>query len=180
MILFGRGWILMDELNIFLGYGKRLMEAPFWKVVFGLFMGLVQMLFGDIMRPVLLSIGFLWFWDAVTGLRYARANPKITPNSRRMRMGVYKLGFYIILVSVGHLCTAHPLTSWLSGIIYGVIMVTEVWSIFENIDDYCRLQGREIKFIRVILNLLRGRIKEELGEEIAAAILPDDKEKGKG
>jgi phage-related holin len=156
---------LEQEWDIFTHFIQKLAENPAWKILAGFFIGLVKLMYGPVMRPAYGAVIILWFLDTVTGYYYAWKNPAIVPESRRMYHGLVKLCLYYFLLFLGYQCGQIMLTAILQGIIEGAILLTEGYSILENIEKTTELKGMEIPLVKTVMKLLKGKMAELNGEE---------------
>jgi hypothetical protein len=157
--------ILEREWDILIHFIQRLSENPAVKIAAGFLIGIVKIMYGPIMRPAYGAVIILWFLDTVTGYYYAWKNPAIVPESRRMYHGLVKLCLYYFLLFLGYQCGQIMLTAFLQGIIEGAILLTEGYSILENIEKTAELKGMEIPLVKTVMKVLKGKMAELKGDE---------------
>jgi hypothetical protein len=165
----------MAEIQMFLYYVKKLFAADEFKAAFSAFFGVLYSILcfifgGDIYLQAVAGVTILWLLDFITGYGHARMNPAIIPESKKVRASLYKLLFYLVLLSAGRICTFFSVTTFVYGLILGGIVYTEVFSIGENIEKMAKLKNVNLPFVALILRILRGRYNEmfEVGKEPAA------------
>ena len=147
----------MNDLQIFFHFFKRLGEYPVVKVIIGIFLGLLRILFGAF-RPVYGAVMLLWLLDTATGFYYARANPAIKPESRRMFHGLVKLLIYLILLSIGYQCGLVGLLAVVQGMIESFIVLTESYSVLENVQKICILHNINFPILDQVMKMIQGRL----------------------
>lgn len=119
---------------------------------------------------ILIAVIAVVLFDTVTGIKKAlKKGEKIT--SRRMRDTIEKMLIYNLLILVlkvveGELLPWIPLVKFGAG----VIGITEIYSIFENIDEI-----RGTNFLKTLKNLLKR--PAELGDIINSSKEEDDNKK---
>jgi hypothetical protein len=151
---------MKEDIDVFIHFFQRLGEFPAIKIVAGLLIGMIRMMYGPMVRPAYCSVMMLWLADTATGYYYAWANPAIVPESRRLYHGLVKLCVYYFLLFLGYQCGQIILTAFLQGIIEGAIMLTEGYSILENIDSICVLKGIDIPILKAIIGKIKGKADE--------------------
>ncbi|TCL74254.1 holin family protein [Hydrogenispora ethanolica] len=150
----------MEDYQTFVHFMRRLGEFPLAKIVAGVGLWLLKLLFGPVFRPVYGTVILLWLADFATGFYHARANPAIVPESRRLYHGLVKLGIYLLLLILGNFCSQTELTIVIQTIIEAFIILTESYSILENIQKICVLKGWPAPLIDQIMKTIRGRLGE--------------------
>jgi hypothetical protein len=156
---------ILNDFEIIKHYLEQLLHHPAWKLSAGFFIGLVKLMYGPIMRPAYGAVIILWFLDTVTGYYYVWKNPATVPESRRMYHGLVKLCLYYFLLFLGYQCGQIMLTAFLQGIIEGAILLTEGYSILENIEKTAELKGVEIPLVKTVMKVLKGKMAELKGDE---------------
>jgi phage-related holin len=149
--------ITLNDFEVFKHYIDKLLQHPAWKLIAGFFVGVIRIMYGPIVRPAYCSVMVLWIADTATGYYHAWANPAIVPESRRLYHGLVKLCVYYFLLFLGYQCGQIVLTAFLQGVIEGAIILTEGYSILENIDDISALKGVEIPFLKAIIDKIKGK-----------------------
>lgn len=159
----------MEDLQTIVHCFKRLYEAPVVKLIAGLFLWLLKLFFGSSFRPVYSAVILLWLVDFATGYYHARVNPAITPESRRLYHGLVKLAIYLGLLSLGYLCSQAELTTFVRAVIESSIILTEGYSILENLQKIIILKKIDIPGVVPILtglmNLIQGKLDHNRGGE---------------
>jgi phage-related holin len=148
------------EWEIIRHFFERLGEYPAWKLLAGFLIGLIKLMYGPVMRPAYGIVIMLWLADTGTGYYYAWRNPAVVPESRRIYHGLVKLCVYYFLLYLGYQCGQIVLTAFLQGIIEGAIILTEGYSILENIDKITALKGINIPILKSTTRALRGKLNE--------------------
>ncbi len=148
----------MNDLQVFEHFFRRLGEFPAWKILAGIFVGIIQVLFGADLRPVYVAVGILWLTDTATGYYYARANPEIKPESRRMYHGLVKLSIYSILLIIGYQCSKTGGLIVVQGMIESFIILTESYSVLENIQKICVLHNINFPILDQVMQIIQGRL----------------------
>jgi hypothetical protein len=156
---------ILNDFEIIKHYLEQLLHHPVWKLLAGFFIGLIKLMYGPIMRPAYGAVIILWFLDTVTGYYYVWKNPATVPESRRMYHGLVKLCLYYFLLFLGYQCGQIMLTAFLQGIIEGAILLTEGYSILENIEKTAELKGVEIPLVKTVMKVLKGKMAELKGDE---------------
>jgi glycerol-3-phosphate dehydrogenase len=82
-----------------------------------------------------------------------------------MYHGLVKLCLYYFLLFLGYQCGQIMLTAFLQGIIEGAILLTEGYSILENIEKTAELKGVEIPLVKTVMKVLKGKMAELKGDE---------------
>jgi phage-related holin len=141
----------------------RLFEYPGTKVAAGVFLWLIQACFGSVFRPAYGVVIILWLTDTATGYYHARANPEIVPCSRRLYHGLVKLAVYYFLLFLGFQCSRLPVTSFVQTVIEAFIILTESYSICENIQKIALLHGLNFPLIEKIMAIIQGKIDTTKG-----------------
>ena len=152
--------VILNDFDVFRHYFEKLFQHPAWKLLAGFFVGVIRIMYGPVVRPAYCSVMILWLADTATGYYYAWANPAIVPESRRMYHGLVKLCVYYFLLFLGYQCGQIVLTAFLQGIIEGAIMLTEGYSILENIDSICTLKEIDIPILKAIIGKIKGKADE--------------------
>lgn len=152
------------EWDIFMHFIQRLAENPAWKLIAGFFVGVLRVMYGSF-RPAYGTVMYLWLFDTATGFYHARANPAVTPESRRMYHGLVKLMIYYLLLFLGHQCGQIAFTAFLQGVIEGAIILTESYSILENTDKICKLHKLQVPLLQKVLRIMQGKLDEIGGKE---------------
>jgi hypothetical protein len=155
----------LNNLETIKHYLEQLLQYPAWKLLTGFFIGLFKLMYGPVMRPAYGAVVILWFLDTVTGYYYVWKNPAMIPESRRMYHGLVKLGLYYFLLFLGYQCGQIMLTAFLQGIIEGAILLTEGYSILENIEKTAELKGEKIPLLKAVMKVLKGKMAEIKGDE---------------
>jgi hypothetical protein len=151
---------MKEDIDVFIHFFQRLGEFPAIKIVAGFLIGMIRMMYGPMVRPAYCTVMMLWLADTATGYYYAWANPAIVPESRRLYHGLVKLCVYYFLLFLGYQCGQIILTAFLQGIIEGAIMLTEGYSILENIDSICALKGIDVPILKSIIGKIKGKADE--------------------
>jgi hypothetical protein len=154
----------MNDFEIIKHYLGHLWQYPVWKLTAGLFVGFIKLLYGPVLRPAYGIVILLWLADAVTGYYYAWKNPVVIPESRRMYHGLVKLWIYYFLLFLGYQCGRIVLTAFLQGIIESAIVLTEGYSILENMEKIVALKGMEIPVLKTVMRCLKGKITKIGGD----------------
>lgn len=149
----------MNDVEIFIHFFKRLGEFPAWKIIAGIFIWILHALFGEAFLAAYGAIIVLCLIDMITGYYHAWANPAIKPESRRLYHGLVKWAIYGILIILGYQSSRSEFTAFLQGLIDGYIIITEAYSILENIQKIAVLHGAEIPFLNVIMKIVQGKIE---------------------
>lgn len=149
--------MILNDFQVFFHFFKRLGEYPVVKVITGFFLGLLRILFGTF-RPVYAAVILLWLLDTATGYYYARANPVIKPESRKMFHGLVKLLIYLVLLSIGYQCGLIGLLAVVQGMIESFIVLTESYSVLENIQKICGLHHIKFPILDQVMQLIQGRL----------------------
>lgn len=148
----------MTDIEIFIHFFKRLWTNPAVKLIVGFFLGLIRILFGGTFRPVYGTVALLWLTDTATGYYYARANPAIKPESRRMYHGLVKLLIYMCLLSIGYQCQTVGVLAVVQGMIESFIVLTESYSVLENIQKICALHSIKFPILDQVMKTIQGRL----------------------
>jgi hypothetical protein len=155
----------MNDLEIIKHYIAQLWQHPVWKLITGFLIAVIKLMYGPVLRPAYGIVIILWLTDTATGYYYVWRNPAIVPESRRMYHGLVKLCLYYFLLFLGYQCGQIVLTAFLQGIIEGAILLTEGYSILENIERTAALKGIEIPIVKAIMKLMKGKIADLGGNE---------------
>jgi hypothetical protein len=155
----------MNDLEIIKHYIAQLWQHPVWKLITGFLIAVIKLMYGPVLRPAYGIVIILWLTDTATGYYYVWRNPAIVPESRRMYHGLVKLCLYYFLLFLGYQCGQIVLTAFLQGIIEGAILLTEGYSILENIERTAALKGVEIPIVKAIMKLMKGKIADLGGNE---------------
>lgn len=150
----------MDDKELIVHFFQRLYEFPTVKITCGIFLWLVKILFGSIFRPVYGAIICLWLVDTLTGFYYVWTNPTLKPESRKMYHGLVKLAIYLFLLFLGHQCSLVEMTVFIQPIIESFIMLTESYSIIENLDKIAKLKEVNVLFLTRIMSVIQGKNAE--------------------
>lgn len=138
-------------------YLLRLIEHPLVKLILAAIVWVLRVLFGPF-RPIYGMVLFLCTVDFITGYSYARMNPNIIPNSKRLREGIAKLGLYCALLAFGYYCGKVDSMIYLQTAFEVGISTTELYSIFENWEKIYRFKGKELPtIIKWIMGIIRGK-----------------------
>lgn len=147
---------------------RRFSEFPAVKLTAGIFIWVAKLLFGPVFRPVYAAVICLWLCDTMTGYYYARTNPDIKPESRRMYHGLVKLAIYLFLLLLGYQCSLVEVTQFIQTVTESFVILTESYSILENLDKIAKLKQIEIPFLNRILSIIQGKLNEAvIGEDEA-------------
>ncbi len=149
--------MILNDLEIFIHFFKRLGEYPVVKVITGIFLGLFRILFGTF-RPVYAAVILLWLLDTATGYYYARTNPSIKPESRKMFHGLVKLLIYLVLLSIGYQCGLVGMLAVVQGMIESFIVLTESYSVLENLQKICLLHKINFPILDQVMKMIQGRL----------------------
>jgi phage-related holin len=147
----------MYDVEIIIHFFKRLGEYPAVKLIVGLFFGLLRILFGTF-RPVYGAVMLLWLSDTGTGFYYAWANPAQKPESRKMYHGLVKLLIYLCLLSIGYQCGTVGLLAVVQGMIESFIVLTESYSVLENVQKICILHHIDFPIVDQVMKMIQGRL----------------------
>jgi hypothetical protein len=158
----------MNDLEIIKHYLVQLFQHPVWKLSTGFLIAVIKLMYGPVLRPAYGIVIILWLTDTATGYYYVWRNPAIVPESRRMYHGLVKLCLYYFLLFFGYQCGQIVLTAFLQGIIEGAILLTEGYSILENIERTAALKGVEIPIVKAIMKLMKGKMADLGGPEDAS------------
>jgi hypothetical protein len=148
----------VNDVEIVIHFFKRLSEYPMVKIIIGFFVGLIRILFGGTFRTVYGAVMLLWLSDTATGYYYARTNPAVKPESRRMYHGLVKLLIYLILLSIGYQCQSVGLLLVVQGMIESFIVLTESYSVLENIQKICILHNWNFPILDQVMKMIQGRL----------------------
>jgi phage-related holin len=155
----GKGSGCLEDWQMFIHFIRRIPEFPIVKVAVGIFLWLLHLFWGDSFRPVYVGVGLLWFADTATGLYYAWINTSIKPESRRMWHGLFKLAIYALLLGVGHQLNLIAITAFIQGSIEGFIMLTESYSVMENLHKIGEYrQWKVLPTIEWVMSILQGNL----------------------
>ena len=147
------------NVQLFGHFIRRLVNFPAVKILTGIFIWLLKILFGSVLRPAYGAVIILWMVDTATGFYHARVNPKIKPSSKRMRRGLVKLGLYLFLLVLGHQCSLVEMTACIQAIIESFIILTESYSVMENLEKIARLKGVEITWLERLMKVIQGEMQ---------------------
>lgn len=150
----------MGDKDIVIHFFQRLYEFPVIKVVAGIFLWVLQALYGTVFRPAYGIVMLLWIADTATGYYHARANPAIKPESRRMYHGLVKLAIYYGLLFLGHQFSYFSATVFIQSVIETAIILTEGYSVLENLQKIAVLKGVNIPFLDQIMGIVQGKINK--------------------
>ncbi len=153
----------LDDKSWIVHILQRLAEFPGAKVAAGLGLWLLKLLFGPVFRPAYSAVILLWLADFATGFYHARANPAVRPDSRRLYHGLVKLGIYLFLLVLGYLCSQTELTVFVRTVIESFIILTESYSILENLQKICALKRLSVPLLDQIMGAIQGRLNEPGG-----------------
>lgn len=149
----------MEDWQVVTHFIRRITEFPIVKAIIGIFIWLLHLFWGESFRPVYGGVMLLWVVDTITGLYYARLNPEIKPESRRMYHGLVKLMIYFALLAIGHQLSLIAITLFVQGIIEGFIVLTEGYSVLENLQKIGQLhQWKILPQIEQVMMILQGNI----------------------
>lgn len=151
---------IMNDVETFKHYFEQMLQNPVWKILTGLLIAVIKLMYGPIVRPAYGIVIILWLLDTATGTYHARENPAVVPESRRMYHGLVKLCVYYFLLFLGYQCSQIVLTAFLQGIMEASIILTEGYSILENIEKISALKGINIPLVKSIMGLLKGKTEE--------------------
>jgi len=145
----------LETIKYFL---QRLVEYSAVKVFLGTILWVIELCFGSIFRPAYGAVMILWLADTATGYYHARTNPEIVPCSRRMYHGLVKLAIYYFLLFLGFQCSLLPATLFVQTVIEMFIILTEFYSICENLQKIALLHGLEFPLIEKLMAVIQGKI----------------------
>ncbi|TCL76815.1 phage-related holin [Hydrogenispora ethanolica] len=154
----------MDDKAWLIHVLQRLAEFPLAKIVAGVGLWLLKLLFGPVFRPVYGTVILLWLADFGTGFYHARANPAVRPDSRRLYHGLVKLGIYLFLLILGNFCSQTELTAVIRTVIESFIILTESYSILENLQKICVLKNWPAPLLDQIMKTIQGRLNDSGGD----------------
>jgi hypothetical protein len=157
----------LNDFEIIKHYIEQLLQHPVLKVITGFLITLIKLMYGPVLRPAYGVVIILWLVDTATGYYYVWRNPAIVPESRRMYHGLVKLSLYYFLLFLGYQCGQIVLTAFLQGIIEGAILLTEGYSILENIEKTAALKGNELPIVKTIMKLMKGKLADLGGDQNA-------------
>jgi hypothetical protein len=151
---------MREDLDVIIHFFQRLSEFPAIKIVAGIFVWLIHLMFGTVFRPAYGVVGLLWIIDTATGYYYSWANPAIIPESRRMYHGLVKLTVYYFLMILGYQVarTGFEMMVVIQTTVEMAIMITEFKSILENIKKIKDLKNWNIPLIDQILKMVEGKL----------------------
>ena len=151
----------MDDQQIITHFLQKLFENPVIKGIAGFFIWLLKLMFETIIRPAYGVVALLWIADTATGYYHAWANPKISPESRRMYHGLVKLSIYYIILFLGHQIgkCATEVTGLIQITFEVAIILTEGKSLLENLDKITRFKKVEIPLLQFLLRIVQGKIE---------------------
>ena len=149
---------MTTDLETIKHFFSRLFEYPAAKIAAGVFLWLVKVCFGSVFRPAYGAVMILWLADTATGYYHARTNPEIIPCSRRMYHGLVKLAIYYFLLFLGFQCSLLPATLFVQTVIEMFIILTEFYSICENLQKIALLHGLEFPLIEKLMSVIQGKI----------------------
>ena len=148
----------MSTLETIKHFLQRLVDYPAVKVLLGTILWVIELCFGTAFRPAYTAVMILWLADTATGYYHARTNPEIIPCSRRMYHGLVKLAIYYFLLFLGFQCSLLPATLFVQTVIEMFIILTEFYSICENLQKIALLHGLEFPLIEKIMAVIQGKI----------------------
>lgn len=156
----------MSDKEIIIHFLKRFTEFPAVKLTAGIFLWVAKLLFGPVFRPVYAAVICLWLCDTITGYYYARTNPDLKPESRKMYHGLVKLAIYLFLLLLGYQCSLVEITQFIQTIIESFVILTESYSILENLDKIAKLKNVDIPFLNRLISIIQGKLNETvIGED---------------
>lgn len=157
-----KGVIIVRDFETIKHYIEQLFQHPAWKLSAGFIVGLLKLLFGSF-RPVYEGIIILWLIDTATGFYYARKNPEIIPESRKMFHGLVKLSIYLLVLIIAYQLGKNSIMAYLQFPIEGFVLGTEGYSILENIKKIGNLKGKKYPIVEAIMGVLQGKINSITG-----------------
>ena len=149
-----------SEFDVFKEFLQKIVESPTIKVLAGFFLWFLRLMYGPVFRPAYGAVAMLFIGDTITGYSYARMNPEITPNSRKMFHGLIKILIYAGLLFIGNQVSVVRFGSLLQSTVEMMIVITEGISILENIKKIANLKGLDIPFLNILILLFRGKLDE--------------------
>ncbi len=138
---------------------KRIYEFPVWKLLAGIFLWILTLCFGPF-RAAYSAIGIAVVTDFATGYYYARADPNLLPDSRRLYHGLVKIGIYLVLLILAYQCSKVELAYGVQALIEAGIFFTEFISIGENLQKIAKLKGKTWPIVDLVMNVLRGKMQQ--------------------
>lgn len=154
----------MSDLEVIQHHFEKLFEAPTWKILAGFFLSIIKLMYGPVIRPAYGVVILLWLVDTGTGYYHAWANPAVVPESRRLYHGLVKLAVYYFLLFLGYQCSQIVLTAFLQGMIEGAILLTESYSVLENVEKIIALKGVNVPLLKSVMGKLKGKLEEKSNE----------------
>lgn len=156
----GSGDGIMNDLEVIKHFFEKLLQYPGIKIVAGFFLWALHLCFGNEMRTAYITIPILCFVDFLTGYYHAWANPAITPTSAKLRAGLTKILVYGSILLVSYQFSKFPIIAFLQGIIEASIILTEGYSVLENVEKITVLKGIDIPILKAIMAKIKGKTDE--------------------
>jgi phage-related holin len=149
----------LNDKDVIVHFFQRLAEYPCLKIALGIIVWFFRMLFGPF-RAAYGVVFLLYFADWVTGIYCARSTPGVKIESRRLFHGLVKLAIYFTLLFIGYQCGKIELFSYIQAFIETFIILTESYSILENLEKIALLKGINIPLLKPVMKLVQGKIGE--------------------
>ena len=158
---------LKDELEVFVHFVQKLIEFPAVKVVCGVFVGLIHLMFGTVFRPAYGTVFLFVSADTVLGYWYAWSNPSITPQSNGIRRVAVKFIIYYGLMAIGHRLALSGFDTliMIQMVFESIIILTELKSILENVKKLKDLKRWNVPLVDQLLAWVEGKTDQVLGQE---------------
>ena len=155
------------DWDVFIHFLQKLIENPAVKIIAGIFIGLIRLLFGSVFRPAYGAVFALWLFDTATGYYHARSNPEIIPESRKMRAGLTKLLIYYGLMLLGYQIAqcGYDAAVMIQTVIELAIQITEGKSCLENLRKIGTLKKWPegiMALINQLLKVFEGKYNEAI------------------
>lgn len=131
------------------------------KYVFALIMAFITYLVGDLSSAIISTIILFIVLDTITGVLNAKVS-KIKITSEKMTEGIVKIVVYLIFMTLAHhLPKINLMLSLADDVLYTLIAITEVISIFENLSSICeKTNNRMVRVVKVILLIAKEKEEE--------------------
>jgi len=150
----------MSWTDVFQHFFEEVFKSPAVKIIAGFFIGLLQLCYGPVIRPAYIAIPILCGADFITGYYHARENPQIVPSSAKLKSGLVKLFIYAGVLLVGYQYSKFPLISFLQGVLEGAIILTEGYSVLENLEKIMVLKGKDNAVLKLLMAKIKGKTEE--------------------